>query len=109
MYLKFLAYAVLGRVAIFFLQRFPVAKLPIVGKYFAEDGALYELWSCDLCLGWYVFTLFAFMMQIDLMEGWFAYLPLVSEGLTGAITSLIVHLVRVGWQTNYSETVIKVE
>jgi hypothetical protein len=48
-------------------------------------------------------------MQIDILKGWFEPIPVVNRIITGAVTSFIVHLIRIGWQTEYTETVIKME
>ena len=109
MILSFIVYASIGRLIIFILQKFPFHKLPLIGGLFREGRFLQELISCDFCLGVWVFTILAYMMKIDLMSGWFDYRFFVTEFVTGAATSILVHLIRIGWQTEYTETVIEVE
>jgi hypothetical protein len=95
---RILVYAIIGRICVFFLQKFPFVKLPWVGKWFEDGGFLFDLFHCDLCLGTWVFTFFAVAMQLNLLD---VYIPGVSELVTGAIISLIVWLVRIGWQTQF--------
>ena len=106
MILSYIVYASIGRLIIFILQRFPLKKIPFL---FNDGSFLQELFSCDLCLGVWVYTILAYIMQIDVLEGWFGYYPVINEFITGAITSMLVHLVRVGWQTEFTETVINME
>lgn len=102
----YLVYGAIGRICIFFLQKFPFSKLPILGSWFNERGFLYELFQCDLCLGVWVFTFLAWAFKLNLLQPIF-YMPFVSELLTGATMSLIVHLIRVGFETQFSVIEVK--
>lgn len=108
MILSYIVYASIGRLIIFLLQKFPLHDT-LEGMGFSEGKFLHDLFSCDLCLGVWVYTILAFIMQIDILKGWFEPIPIINEIITGAATSFIVHLIRIGWQTEYTETVIKVE
>lgn len=99
--LLFLTYCAVGRLCIFFLQKFPWSKLPLIGRYWQPGGFLHELFACDLCLGVYVYTFWAAFFQVDLL-GTLFYLPFASELVTGATTSLLVHLARIGFAAEYS-------
>jgi hypothetical protein len=109
MILNFLVYAAIGRVCIFFLQRFPFERLPKIGGWWLRGGSLHDLWFCSLCLGVWVYTPLAYLMQIDLMGGWFPHIPGITELLTGAVTSLLAFLIQVGWQTEFGEITITAE
>lgn len=109
MMLEFIVYASIGRLIIFLLQRFPFSKIPPITPLFRDGKFLHDLFDCDLCLGFWVYTILAYIMQIDVLKGWFSYYPIINEIITGAVTTFIVHLVTIGWQTEYTETVIKME
>ena len=109
MILEYIVYASIGRLIIFFLQKFPFQKVIFLDKLFEDGKFLSDLFSCELCLGVWVYTILAYIMQIDVMKGWFDYIPIVNEIITGAVTSFVVHLIVVGWRTEYTETVITME
>lgn len=102
----FLVYSLTGRICIFFLQKFPFAKLLWIGPLWQPGGMLYDLWSCDLCLGTWVFTFLSAFFGLNLLGEYF-YMPFLSELLTGAATSLLVHLLRLGFEAKFS--VIRIE
>jgi hypothetical protein len=86
------------------LQRFPFQKIPLLCRLFEEGKFLQELFSCDLCLGVWVYTVLAFFFKANLYDMF--YFPVVSELLTGMTTSFIMHLITAGWQSLYNVTVI---
>ena len=85
-------FLVFGKVAIFFLQTFPPLR-KIKWKF------LQEALECDLCTGFWVYTALCFTFNVNIVPEF----PIVSQVLTGAISSLLVHLVSIGckekWQT----------
>lgn len=93
---------------IFFLQKFPFYNLPWIGKSFRR-GFLFDMFSCDLCLGVWVYSILAYIMSVNILDGWFGYIPVLSELITGITTSFVVHLLRIGWQAEYSEIRIGME
>lgn len=99
--IAYFIYAIVGRICVFFLQKFPFSKLPLLGKLFREGGFLHDLFACDLCLGVWVYTILAFFFSVNFLDGYF-YCPVISELITGAVTSLLVFLVRAGWQSEFS-------
>jgi len=101
----FLAYALVGKIGIWFLQQFPISSLPIIGKFF-RDGKLAEWYKCDLCLGTWVYWALAFVFQIVFFREFF-YLIILSELVTGAFTSLIVHLISIGWNEKFGTIVLE--
>jgi hypothetical protein len=74
-------------------------------KGFAEEKFLHELFSCDLCLGVWVYTVLAFFFKVNIYDVF--YLPVLSELLTGITTSFIMHVFSAGWKTLYNVTVIQ--
>jgi len=88
-------FALVGRLLIYLWQKFPLSS------YLSKKWKLLEqLFECDLCLGVWAYTILAFLFGVNIFEGWF-YVVIISEFLTGAITSFLVHLVRIGWDTRF--------
>lgn len=103
---QIVAYALIGRLTIYLLQKFPKHSLPIIGKLFREGKFLDELFSCDLCLGVWIYAGLAFIMNMN-MVGEYFYIPILSEFITGAIMSFIMHLISVGWEARFSNIIIE--
>ena len=103
---QIVAYALIGKLTIFLFQRFPKHSLPIIGNLFREGKFLDELFSCDLCLGVWIYTGLAFIMNMN-MVGELFYIPILSEAITGAIMAFIMHLISAGWTANYRDIVIE--
>lgn len=85
--------------------------LYLVGHLPATAEMKYEFWkklfTCDLCLGvWVFFSLCGFYRYEFISEFAGIYIPLVSEFLTGAIVSFVVHLISLGWKFKFSEFTI---
>jgi hypothetical protein len=98
---KFFVLCLIGRLCIFLLQKFPFWKLPVIGKLWKEGGFLHDLFACDLCLGVWVYTVLACFSDVNLTMELF-YVPFISEFVTGGIISFLIHLVRVGYQAEFS-------
>lgn len=98
--LKFIIFALAGKLLIYLAQKFPFAKLPFVGKLFCGDGFMAQLFSCDLCLGVWVYFLLSALSGIRILDE-IIVVPIVSEFMTGAITSFITHLISLGWNTKF--------
>ena len=81
----------LGKVAIFFLQTFPPLK-KIKWKF------LREMLECDLCTGFWVYTILCFTFNVNLTPEF----PVVSQVLTGAFSSLLMHIISIGWKEKWS-------
>jgi len=85
-------FLVFGKVAIFFLQTFPPLR-KIKWKF------LQEALDCDLCCGTWVYIVLAFIFGVNVAPK----KGIVPKILTGASSSLLVHLVSIGckekWQT----------
>jgi len=99
MYYELLLYTLTGKLTIFILQKFAFANLKLLGSRF-----LNELFECDLCLGVWVFTGLAVAFEINLID--LFYVPIISEILTGAAMSFLVHVFSNGWKALYNVTVI---
>jgi len=99
MYYELLLYTLTGKLTIFILQKFASANLKLLGSRFLND-----LFECDLCLGVWVFTGLAVAFEINLVD--LFYVPIISEILTGAAMSFLVHVFSNGWKALYNVTVI---
>lgn len=97
--IAFIVYVAIGKLAIFFGQKFP---------YFANSRFEFirRLFECDLCLGFWVYFLLSTFLQVRLFEDVYLYVPLVSEIITGCVTSFGMHLVSIGWREKFSTVII---
>jgi len=96
-------YAVAGKVIIFLWQKFPVSKW----KVFAQVS------SCDLCLGVWIYSFLAVFFGeevnpfIYLVDKYLDRIELtvfvyfLTCFLTGAVTSFLVHLISLGWNSKF--------
>ena len=101
---KLIIYILVGRLFIYFAQKFPSTKLPFLGSLFHEGKFLGDLFSCDLCLGFWIFSFFSWIFKINLLNEYF-YIFVLSEIITGAIASFLVHVFILGLKAKF-ETII---
>ena len=99
MTVAYLIYVLAGKLLIFF------------GMKFAEDNEIgykfiRNLLSCDLCWGFWVYGLLSFLVGEPLFVEYF-YVPVLSQLVTGGFTSLLVHLVTLGWNVKFSVITIE--
>lgn len=85
----------LGRLIIWTLQ---TSKL--FARVWKIHPLLADLGECDFCLGFWVYLALVPIFDFNLLDP--VYIPMVTEASTALVASFCVHLVRVGWQTNYS-------
>ena len=100
----YLIYAAIGKLIIYIIQAFPLDTVLVIGKLFREDRFLGKLWLCDLCLGVWVYFALALMFQVNVMP---MYFPYVTEMIMGMMTSLLVHLISLGWSAKFKEIIIE--
>jgi hypothetical protein len=86
--LDWLVYAVVGKILIYLWQTLPLERL---GK----------LHSCDLCIGFWIYSILALALRVDLFE-----MNLITQIVTGAVTTFLVHVFSVGWKEKFSTIVI---
>lgn len=101
----YIIYGLIGKLLIFLAQKAPYQN--IIGKLFRGERVrsfLQELFSCDLCLGVWVYTLLSWIMNINM---YYFYVPVVSEFLTGASMAFIAHLMTIGWKEKFSTIIIQ--
>jgi len=104
--LEFVWFAVVGKIVIFILQRFPFKKVPKLGSLFKEGKFFGDLFGCDLCLGVWVYSILAILCEYDAIELSTNLSGVLSWILTGMITSFVVHVFSAGWKALYNVTVI---
>jgi len=63
------------------------------------NGFLQELGDCDFCTGVWVMWILAWFGQVNLLAPF--YMPVLSEFLTGTVASFALHLISIGWKTQY--------
>jgi hypothetical protein len=90
----FLVWLGLGRLAIYALQVNGLTR-----KLFSLSATLTELRDCDFCLGFWIFSLLAWALGINLLAP--VYIPVLSEAASGLIASFFVHIARIGWTTKF--------
>jgi hypothetical protein len=86
-------FLVFGKVAIFFLQTFPPLR-KIKWKF------LQEALDCDLCTGTWVYIVLAFIFGVNVAPK----KGIVPKILTGASSSLLTHLVSIGFRDKFGVT-----
>ena len=99
MTVSYLLYALLGRLIIYFGMQFPPLSE-------SRIDFVKRLFSCDLCLGGWVFIGLSFVMGESIFRDFF-YVPILSEVGTGLFTALLVHLLVLGWKTKFEIVVIE--
>lgn len=98
---NWLVYILLGRLLIWAWQQFPLPKS------LEENRWARKLHDCDFCSGTWIFTFLSFVMQLDLLAPLgFYYVPALSEGITGIITSFMTHIFVIGWKARFDVVVI---
>lgn len=95
----YVIYCALTRVILFVVQKASKQYLSLL-KPSKFRGFLEQLFGCDLCLGVWLYTLFAWLLDINVLYE-FRYVPVVSEVVTGIITSFIVWLLAKGWNSQF--------
>jgi len=94
-----ISYFVVGRLLIWVLQTATLSK-----KLYLKSSLLTELFECDFCLGFWIFGILGYMMQVGLIE----IIPRFADVvLTAIIASWLVHVFVTGWRTLYGTTYLE--
>jgi hypothetical protein len=104
MILNFAIFALVGRIIVFLFQKFPKHSLPFIGGLFREGKFLDELFACDLCLGFWIYFGLSFFADVNIMS---IDVPVVSQFITGAVTTFVVHVFSVGWNSKFQNYIIE--
>jgi len=91
--INWIAFVLIGKLLIVLGMKFPLFQ----GLSFFS-----QLFACDLCLGVWVYAGLAGILRVDILPslGW-AYIPVASEFITGAVISFLVHIFSLGWKAKY--------
>ena len=110
--LEFVVFAAIGKVLIYLWQQFPLSEY--LGSKWKP---LSKLFGCDLCLGvwiyWFMACFFAdinpFLPMVDCFKGdmpLYLFAFVFTAFLTGAVTSFLVHVFSLGWNTKFQTIVV---
>jgi hypothetical protein len=95
----FAIFLAVGKLLMFLARKSP---------YFKRGDFLSALFSCELCLGVWVYSAMSFVYQFYLFDG-VRYVPFLSEFITGSIMSFVMWLITDGWNSNFREMHINME
>jgi hypothetical protein len=101
-----LGYILVGELAIFLLQKFPLPEFLEKRKFFKS------LHECSLCLGVWVYTFLSWIMRLDLIEASgllkvnLPFLFILTGGLTGGIVSYLVYIFILGWKSAHEVIIV---
>ena len=94
----FVLYLAIGRLIIYIVQKFvsDATRIELLNKWA----------SCDLCSGVWIYSALAYFMKINIFSDIMPYVPFVTEVITGVTCSMIVHLLVLGWKSEFEVVVI---
>jgi hypothetical protein len=95
---QFVLHLLAGRLLVWLLQTNGLSK-PIWGLH----PTLKEMSECDLCLGFWGFLAMAILTDKPMFDLWPKWFDCVVQA---AISTFVVHLVRLGWRSKFGVTVI---
>ncbi len=83
-----IAYAITGKLLMFFLRKFPLTNR------IAKKLHLITLIECNLCLGFWIYLILLFWFRVNIFD---IYYPVLSEIATAVFTSFVMWLLVIGW------------
>lgn len=86
----------------FFIRKFPLQALPVIGKFFQSGRKLHELLFCDLCLGFWVYLGLSFIFGFNVYGDYWFYVPVVTEVLSACVFSFVGYVFFAGWKTLFT-------
>lgn len=95
---EFVLYLALGKLLIWTGQKF--------GRGNFNNRFLLRLFDCQFCLGVWVMTITALLFKINILSDVFPYVPILSEVVTGVVSSFLLHLLTLGWREQFDVVVI---
>jgi len=99
MSVSFLLYLLVGKLLLFFGMEF--AKGNGITK-----GFIGRLLSCDLCGGFGLYGILSLLLGEVLFTEYF-YVPILSNIITGGISSFGMHLLSLGWRLKFETITIE--
>lgn len=94
----YLLFLVTGRLLIFFGNKFI--------KDNTENKFINKLFSCNLCSGFWIYSILSGLTGYYVFYDWSPYIPVISEILAGAFSSYLVHLVENGWRALHEVIIV---
>ena len=98
MILRYFVFAALGKLLMMFIRKFPPAVRIAERIHFPID--------CDLCLGWWVYTVSSFAFPVQMMD---SYTPIINELIQGSVTAWVAYVFTAGWHSTYSVYEVKTD
>lgn len=105
MTIDFIIFLIFGKLVIFFVQTFPLSRLFFIGRLFESGKVLYDLVSCDLCLGFWVYL----VLSIFVKPTFISLPPVIYEILLAMSAAFIMHLLSIGWKDKFGIINIDIE
>ena len=93
----YLLFLVVGRLLVF------------LGMKFAGDikiNFLNKLFSCSLCTGVWAYSIMSWLTGYYVFEDW-AYIPVFSEIVTGALSSVLIYYLEMGWRAVHETLIVR--
>ena len=87
-----------GKLIIYILQKFLSDNI--------DNKFVNNLVSCDLCLGVWMYTFLATIWGIRILSDVLPYTPILSQVITGCVSSFLTHLLSIGWKAKFEVVVI---
>lgn len=99
--MNWIAFILLGKLFIFLGQKFPLPQ------FLARNQKINEWHQCPLCFGVWVYAAFSYILGVDMLQllG-IAYIPVVSEFVTGGVASFLVWIFSIGWQDAFAPDIV---
>ena len=98
MILRYFVFVALGKLLMMFIRKFPPAVRIAQKINFPID--------CDLCLGWWVYTVSSFAFPVQMMD---SYTPVVNEFIQGSVTAWAAWVFTTGWNDIYRVYEVKTD
>lgn len=99
---SWIIYLIIGKILIYIWQQFPLPEF--AGKW----EKINKLHTCSLCSGVWIFTLLSFFgINIFQLFGIKVYIPIMTEIITGSVSSFIVFIFSQGWKYTFEAVIIK--
>lgn len=99
---RFLVLCLVGKLLMYLWTISPYAEW--LGK---KSPFFQKLFECHLCLGVWAYPTLAWVFHVNVLDAFF-YIPILSEIITGGVTSFLVWLASEGWSARFSAYEIKV-
>ena len=105
--IKFIVFLLVGKLVIYILQKFPFRDT-FIGNLFSEGKFLEKLFSCDLCLGVWVYATLGYIFRFSFIGSVFGtYVLFIDEAITGMIASFLMHIFSIGWNTKFGTVLLE--